>query len=293
MVQPRRVSAAALGVLLAFTARAEPAALVEVPEGDFVMGRDLGGHDDEHPAHRVHVAAFTLDATLVTVAEFRAFADSTHFATSAERLGYGMVATEGLAEWEWVKTPGASWRAPFGSAPVAIADDWPVTMVSWADANAYCRAQGRRLPTEAEWEYAMRAGVSTRFPWGDSPVQGDGGVGLNYWQGPHTQSRNTDGYLYLSPVRAFAPNALGLYDPVGNLWQWVADWYADDAYRHPAPLGPASGTRKVARGGSWWCSKHTCTGYGLFARGKTVPDAPFNNNGFRCASNRRAAGDSR
>ena len=271
---------------MALVSRADaPARLVELPEGDFVMGRDFGGNDDEHPAHRVHVAAFSFDATLVTLADFRAFVEATHFVTSAERLGYGMVATEGLKEWEWVKTPGASWRAPFGThASIAIADDWPVTMISWSDAYAFCQAAGRRLPTEAEWEYAMRAGASTRFPWGDAPTRPDGGLGLNFWQGPHTKNLTADGYLYLSPVRAFAPNAWGVYDPVGNLWQWVDDWYADDAYRRHSP--PSRGSRKVARGGSWWCSKHTCTGYGLFARGKTVPDAPFNNNGFRCASSR-------
>jgi formylglycine-generating enzyme len=286
VVQPRPVIAL---VLLASVALAQ-APLIAIPAGEFTMGRSVGGRDDEHPPHRVKVSAFLLEATLVTVADFKTFVEATGYRTSAERLGYGVTAREGLKEWQWEQTPGATWRTPFGT--LAVGDDWPVTLVSWVDANAYCAWKHRRLPTEAEWEYAMRAGSSSRFPWGDSPVKPDGGVGLNAWQGLHLKNQRADGFLYASPVTAFPPNAWGLFDPVGNLWQWTADWYAEDSYAKagdPAvdPRGPATGTLRVARGGSWWCSKQTCAGYGLFARGKTKPEAPFNNNGFRCAQSLR------
>ena len=164
-------------------------------------------------------------------------------------------------------------------------------MVSWFDAVAFCEHHGRRLPTEAEWEYAMRAGsTGTRYPWGDTPRRPGGDFGLNFWQGEdHHRNERLDGYLYLSPVRAFPPNAWGLYDPVGNAWQWVSDWYARDTYERDAagvtdPAGPASGWARVARGGSWWCSRSACSAYGLYARGKSRPLAVYSNNSFRCAA---------
>jgi sulfatase modifying factor 1 len=262
--------------------------------GEFWRGRDASDRPDEVPRHRVRVAGFFLDETLVTHADFERFVEESRYLPSAEKLGFGMVAREGMNDWEWDEVKGASWRQPFGPGHPELtprADD-PAVMVSWYDADAFCRARGKRLPTEAEWEYAARAGSTGRFPWGDSPRLPDGGMGLNYWQGAnHQKNAMADGYRYVSPVRAFPPNAWGIYDAVGNAWQWTADWYAEDAYATAAkaavtvnPTGPPSGKLKVARGGSWWCSSHTCSGYGLFFRGKSRPDAPYNNNGFRCAA---------
>jgi formylglycine-generating enzyme required for sulfatase activity len=135
----------------------------------------------------------------------------------------------------------------------------------------------------------MRAGAppGARYPWGDSPAR-DGRLALNYWQGvSHHQNDRTDGYVYVSPVRAYPPNAWGIYDPVGNVWQWTADYYAPDTYARAADAHdarpPATGTKRVLRGGSWWCGACTCEGFGLFYRGKADPRAPFDNNGFRCA----------
>jgi formylglycine-generating enzyme required for sulfatase activity len=278
------------GAVVALALSAAP--LVDVPAGAFTMGRPLTARDDEKPAHRVSVSALRVEATLVTVADFRAFVQATNYVTSAEHLGYGSLSVEGLHDWEWQPVKGASWRAPFGpqrALAVPLQDDWPVTMVSWKDAAEYCGWLGRRLPTEAEWEYAMRAGATTRFPWGDSPFTADGGVGLNFWQGGHEKNELKDGFLYLSPVKAFPPNAWGLFDPVGNVWQYTADWYAADTYARDAkgvkdPTGPEVGELKVTRGGSWWCSKRTCTGYGLFARGKSKLDLSANNVGFRCVT---------
>jgi formylglycine-generating enzyme required for sulfatase activity len=257
------------------------------------MGRKISPRQDEMPRHAVSLDALFLDETLVTVEAFSQFVERTGYKTSAEQLGHGMVAYAGLAEWEWRRTPGASWRAPFGASPPEGYEprpDLPVTMVSHLDAVAFCRWQGKRLPTEAEWEYAMRAGsTETRFPWGDSPKRPEGQYGLNFWQGPdHRQPSSEDGHVYLSPVRAFPPNAWGFFDPVGNVWQWVADVYAPDAYARRAagahnPVQTGAGGERVSRGGSWWCSAKTCHGYGLFYRGKAKPEAPFNNVGFRCA----------
>jgi sulfatase modifying factor 1 len=171
-----------------------------------------------------------------------------------------------------------------------LRDDAPVVMVSWFDATAYCASLGEKLPTEAEWEYAMRAGRSdTRYPWGDTANPG-GKYRLNYWQGEsHKHNDRDDGWVYVSPVKAYPPNAWGLYDAVGNVWQWTRDWYSETTYRDTAaaglvhdPTGPARGVRRVVRGGSWWCGACACEGNGLFYRGNTLPNAPYDNIGFRC-----------
>jgi formylglycine-generating enzyme required for sulfatase activity len=259
------------------------------------------GRPDEGPPHVVQLGAFYLDRTLVTRAAFAAFVAETGYRTTAERIGFGMAAWDGLDDWEWRRVPGLSWERPMPEgvpgAEAFLRDDAPVVVVSYRDATAYCEHAGKRLPTEAEWEYAMRAGATgTRFPWGradrDEPRLPDGRWGLNFFQGAsHAKNLVQDGYLYVSPVRAFPPNAWGLYDPVGNVWQWTADYYAPDTYavaaasRAPVvdPTGPSTGTDRVVRGGSWWCGVCTCDGYGLYYRGKADEEAPYNNNGFRCA----------
>ena len=228
-------------------------------------------------------------------AAFADFVDATGYLTTAETQGYGVASREGMRDWEWERVPHASWRAPFieedADARGFLDGDAPVVMVSFYDAVAFCEHFGKRLPTEAEWEYAMRAGSQgTRFPWGDTPTRG-GHLALNFWQGDsHEHNLREDGFVYVSPVHTYPPNAWGIYDPVGNVWQWTADWYAPDVYTREAardgvsdPLVVESGTERVARGGSWWCGACTCEGYGLFYRGKAKPGAVFNNNGFRCA----------
>jgi sulfatase modifying factor 1 len=269
-------------------APAVPQGMVQVPGGTFTMGRDGSPHPEEMPAHLVAISPFLLDETLVTVADFRAYVTDTGATTTAERLGFGMVAVVGMDDWKWNKTAGASWRSPWGPGQsLAQGDDHPVVMVSWDDAAAYCRHRDARLPTEAEWEYAMSAGSRTRYPWGDLPKRPDGRWGLNFWQGiDHHANTGDDGFVYTSPVRAYPPNDWGIYDPVGNVWQWTNDWYAADAYARGFsrdPQGPADGWAKVARGGSWWCSPLSCAGYSLRSRGKSQPDSPYPNNGFRCA----------
>jgi formylglycine-generating enzyme required for sulfatase activity len=244
----------------------------------------------------VLVSDFWLDETLVTRAAFDAFVAETHHVSSASRLGYGLGASEGMGDWEWERIPSASYRRPFWEETSEHASflrpDAPVVMVSYDDASAFCAYRlGARLPTEAEWEYAMRAGrPGSRYPWGDQPTQ-DGAYGLNFWQGEsHAHNDRLDGWVYVSPVKTYKPNAWGFYDPVGNVWQWTSDWYSATTYVEAArrgvvrdPHGPPTGDRRVVRGGSWWCGASVCDGGGLFYRGKSLPTAPYNNIGFRCA----------
>lgn len=286
-----------------------PKAVVHLPAGSFVRGRNGGPRADEAPEHVVEVSPFTIDAALVTRADFARFVEATGYVTSAEHAGVGIGSREGMDDWAWERVPRGTWRRPFrlpdaeylpdgGPSHDVLAreleaflqDDAPVVMVSHDDAVAYCAHLGERLPTEAEWEYAMRAGRErSRYPWGDEPTDAKGSYLLNFWQGEsHTKNDRLDGFVYVSPVRAFPPNAWGLYDPVGNVWQWTADVYAKDTYRAVAPRvrdpkGPTVGDTFVLRGGSWWCGACTCEGNGLHYRGKAQRLAAFNNNGFRCA----------
>jgi sulfatase modifying factor 1 len=294
---------AALGSMLAALSSvlpapaAPPPGMVAIAAGSFIRGRAHTDRADERPPHRVQLRAFYLDATLVTRADFARFIAASGHRTTADRQGYGIGASEGMNDWEWERIPGASWRKPFWEAtadtPAFLRDDAPVVMVSYFDAQAYCRFHDKRLPGEAEWEYAMRAGTSgQRYPWGDDPERSPGVYGLNFWQGAsHRKNLRLDGHVYVSPVRAFPPNAWGLYDAVGNVWQWTADYYAPDTYLRDAasrpaaidPRGPLRGDKRVLRGGSWWCGACTCEGNGLFYRGKSTPGAVYNNIGFRCA----------
>ncbi len=279
-------------IVLGCTPQVAATQMVEIPAGSFIMGRDGTGHLEEGPAHKVTISRFYLDETLVTVAQFRAYVAETGVRTSAERAGHAKTSVEGMDDWAWARTPGAHWRQPWGpDATVATQrDDEPVVQISWNDANAYCEHYGKRLPTEAEWAYAMGAGArGTRYAWGDSPTDAHGNYRLNYWQGrDHKKNALSDGYLYLSPVKAFPPNAWGIYDSVGNAWQWTSDWFSTETFTHDAagvtdPKGASEGWAKVARGGSWWCSDTSCSAYGLYGRGKSRTDAAFPNNSFRCA----------
>jgi formylglycine-generating enzyme len=301
-MRPRRTARWGLVAWVGATASLSPslradapaAGVVLVPEGGFVEGRLGSDRADEGPPHEVRLHAFYMDATLVTRQAFARFVAETGYQTSAERLGFGMESWDGMDDWKWNSVPNASWRQPLpvGTPGVEafMRDDAPVVMISFDDAETYCAHLHKRLPTEAEWEYAMRAGSTARFPWGDSVTYADGSYALNFFQGTsHKKNLVKDGYLYVSPVRAFPPNRWGIYDPVGNVWQWTSDYYASDTYARLAargptldPPGPSQGEKRVVRGGSWWCGACTCEGYGLFYRGKASPSAPFNNNGFRC-----------
>ena len=254
--------------------------------------------DGEQPVHEVRVHAFSIDATSVTNADFGRFVQATGYATEAETFGYSAVFNLALAArpsdvigpaagapW-WLGVKGADWRHPGGTlSSIGGMDDRPVVHVSWNDAVAYCAWAGRRLPTEAEWEYASRGGLDgARYPWGDELADGDGWR-VNIWQGEFPR-RNTieDGFLTTAPVRSFQPNGYGLWQTVGNVWEWCADWYSPAYYlRSPEenPTGPEGGTARVLRGGSYLCHDSYCNRYRNSARSSNTPDSSMGNAGFR------------
>ena len=263
----------------------ERAGMVFVEGGTFTMGAE-GEMPEEAPAHRVTVSSFWMDAREVTVAEFARFVEATGYRTEAERFGWSGVFNTETGEWE--RVDGANWRRPEGPRSEARGDE-PVCQVSWNDAAAYARWAGKRLPTEAEWEYAARGGLEgKRYAWGDELRPGGRPV-ANWWQGRFPEGdTGEDGYAARrAPAGSFAPNGYGLYDAGGNVWEWCADWFDAEYYaRGPAanPAGPEAGEERVIRGGSWMCSENFCSNYRVAARSRATPDSGLNNLGFRCAS---------
>jgi sulfatase modifying factor 1 len=276
--------------------------MVLLPGGRFLMGtEDSDGFpaDGEGPVRQVELRAFYVDVCAVSNERFAAFAQATGYVTDAERYGWAFVfagllpddfpQTRGVAAapW-WRQVEGADWRRPFGpQSSLAGLGDHPVVHVSWNDASAYCGWAGKRLPTEAEWEYAARGGLEgKRFPWGDELTPG-GQHMMNVWQGTFP-SRNTleDGYLGTAPVAAFPPNGYGLHNVSGNVWEWCSDWFSPGFHVSGSrgnPAGPPSGRAKVIRGGSYLCHASYCNRYRVAARSSNSPDSSSGNTGFRCA----------
>jgi sulfatase modifying factor 1 len=271
-------------------------AQASVPGQTFAMGdahHDGVRPDGEQPVHPVRLDAFDIDATTVTVADFRAFVAATGYRTEAEAFGWSAVfhlavtdppqvagAMAG-APW-WLGVSGADWAHPGGPSSSAL-DDHPVVHVSWNDAQAYCAWAARRLPTEAQWECASRGGrASQRYPWGDSLFDA---WPCNIWQGTFpTVNTAQDGWLTTAPARAFEPNDYGLYQPIGNVWEWCADWFSPVYYAESPPddpTGPARGTARVIRGGSYLCHDSYCNRYRNAARSSNTPDSSSGNTGFR------------
>lgn len=253
--------------------------------------------DGELPVHEVEISALRIDAMPVTIAQFARFVQATGYVTVAERLGGSAVfhsrvseretvlARSNAAPW-WMEVAGASWRHPYGPRSSSIApDDHPVTHIAFSDAVSYCLWAGRRLPTEAEWEYSARGGLaSARFAWGDELSPG-GEHRCNIWQGTFPEHDTADdGFAGTSPVGTFPANDFGLHDVAGNVWEWCQDWFASDYYAHSErrdPLGPAEGEFRVMRGGSYLCHDSYCNRYRVSARSASAPDSTAGNLGFR------------
>jgi len=278
--------------------------MIRLEGGPFLMGADSDEgfpRDGEGPVRDVVVDAFHIDAHPVTNERFREFVIATKYRTEAERFGWsfvfqGHIPPERYAElvdktapgisW-WCKVNGTDWSHPEGpDTSVDSRLDHPVVHVSWNDAHEYCQWAGKRLPTEAEWEYAARGGLEQKtYPWGDE-LTPDGRHLCNIWQGefPNVDT-GEDGYRGLAPTGAFPPNGYGIYTITGNAWEWCHDWF------HPTfhltgtrtnPAGPLNGSVKVMKGGSYLCHKSYCNRYRVAARTSNHPDAGTTNIGFRC-----------
>jgi len=323
--------------------RAAHPGMVWIAGGTYNMGADNDqASPDEYPKHAVTVAGFWMDRTEVTNKQFAAFVAATGYVTTAEKKPDWNELKQQLPPgtpkpdasllvpaslvfappdhpvdlndysqwWEWKK--GASWRHPHGVGSSTVGkENYPVVQVSWFDAVAYCRWAHKRLPTEAEWEFAARGGLKDNvYPWGNE--RPDAGAGVpgggaahgaahgahgNFWEG-HFPDKNTqgDGFYSIAPVGSFAPNGYGLVDMAGNVWEWCADYYRNDYYQSLAgkttmgPKGPATSydpeepyaKKRVIRGGSFLCNESYCTGYRVSRRMKSSEDSGLEHLGFRC-----------
>jgi len=312
----------------------KPPKMAWIPGGEFSMGaQDSPGMDevgmsatkDSRPIHRVYVDGFWMDKTDVTNREFAQFVKSTGYVTVAERkpdpkdfpdappenLVAGSVVfappdhavlLDNHYQW-WSYLPGANWRHPEGpNSSIDGREDFPVVHVAYQDAEAYAKWAGKRLPTEAEWEFAARGGLTGKpFVWGDT-FRRAGKFMANTYQGQFpTKDSGEDGQIGKSKVGIYPENGYGLYDMAGNVWQWVSDWYRPDYYRQLAasgvlarnPMGPAdsldpaepSQPKRVMRGGSFLCTDQYCSRYMVGTRGKGEVSTGTNHLGFRCVKN--------
>ncbi|MFI6374393.1 formylglycine-generating enzyme family protein [Streptomyces sp. NPDC050546] len=276
--------------------------MVRLPGSDFLMGADDAEGfpaDGEGPVRTVRLSAFHIDAHAVSNEKFAEFADATGYLTEAERIGWSYVFAGFLpgalrrgaprparTPW-WCGVTAARWDQPEGPGSTLDGrENHPVVHISWNDAAAYCAWAGKRLPTEAEWEYAARGGLEQqRYPWGDE-LDPAGTYRCNIWRGTFP-AKNTaaDGYRATAPVDAFEPNGFGLHNTSGNVWEWCADWWSVDHTAGTAtdPKGPATGQEKVIRGGSHLCHRSYCNRYRVAARTANTPDGASGHTGFRCA----------
>ncbi len=308
-----------------------PEGMIWIPGGEFSMGCEdprglsCGGHEamnDARPIHRVYVDGFWIDQTEVTNAQFAAFIAATKYVTIAEQTpkleDYPGAAPENLVagsvvfsppeqvvpsnnhyQW-WSYVAGANWRHPAGSdSTIEGRDNYPVVQIAFEDAVAYASWAGKRLPTEAEWEFAARGGQSGLvYPWGNE-LQPDGKWLANIWQGTFpTVDSAADGFSGIAPTARFPANGYGLHDVSGNVWEWCSDWYRPNYYaelasdakvvRNPqgpdSPFDPAEPTerKRVQRGGSFLCTDQYCTRYMIGTRGKGEISSGSNHIGFRC-----------
>ncbi len=320
IVRSTLVAAICVMVALPISAADAPEGMVWIPAGAFTMGTDKGPKD-EQPAHKVTLDGFWIDKTEITNAQFAKFVKATGYRTIAEQkpdaakypdapkdklVPFSAVfkccpaELDGPAIW-WQFTPGADWRHPEGGkSSIDGKDDYPVVHICWDDAAAYANWAGKRLPTEAEWEYAARGGLDGKeYTWGEAKQGADGKWMANTFQGKFpAKDTGEDGFTGLAPVAKYPANGYGLFDMSGNAWEWCSDWYQPDYYAvSPAknPQGPARGLEeqpgegpcKVRRGGSFLCANDYCRRYLPASRDKNPADSAANHTSFRCVKDAR------
>ena len=284
--------------------------MIEVDGGFFEMGyegNDSFKGDGEGPLRQVRIDSFYLDQTTVTNEAFSKFVEDTNYITDSEKFGWAYVFIGQLkkstvrklnhsrkvqdVEW-WVGIDGANWRKPEGpGSNIKNRMHHPVVSVSWHDALAYAQWANKRLPSEAEWEYATRWNNKNakKFPWGDELVSG-GKHRCNVWQGKFPyENKAEDGYLWTAPAKSFQRYDNQFYNLIGNVWEWCNDWFCnqwhieDSEQTRINPQGPGVGHRKVIKGGSFLCHESYCNRYRIGARTSNTPDSATTNLGFRCA----------
>lgn len=278
--------------------------MVHIPGGEFLMGTNSKEgfvSDGEGPVRKVKVNPFLMDSYPVTNREFEEFIKATGYVTESEQFGWSYVFHSFLSHdssiqvkqlvntpW-WYGVKDAYWYQPEGpNSTIEQRLDHPVVHVTWNDAIAFCQWAGKRLPTEAEWEFAARGGLEQKmYPWGDE-LTPNGEHYCNIWQGkfPYENTKD-DGYEGTAPAKSFPPNGYGLYNVSGNVWEWCSDWFSRSIHSRGGrtnPQGPASGETKVMRGGSFLCHQSYCNRYRVAARTSNTPDSSSVHLGFRCAA---------
>jgi formylglycine-generating enzyme len=326
---PSRFGAVAGADSIQFGGDTSANGMVLIKGGVFEMGGDNDqASPDEYPKHKVSVSSFYMDVTEVTNAQFKKFVDATGYITTAERkpnweelkktlppgtarppdsvmVAASLVFTptnvpvnlNDYSQW-WAWEKGADWKHPQGAGSnINGKDNFPVVHISWDDAIAYCKWAGKRLPTEAEWEFAARGGASNNiYPWGNEHVN-QGSPKTNSWEGKFPYlNQQKDGFVKSAPVKSFQANKYGLFDMAGNVWEWCSDWYnynyykelegkttanpkgAIKSYDPDEPYNP----KRSLRGGSFLCNDAYCSGYRVARRMKSSPDTSLEHTGFRC-----------
>jgi sulfatase modifying factor 1 len=317
-----------------------PKGMVWIRGGEFTQGCDaIYARPEEQPAHTVKVSGFYMDVTEVTNEQFAQFVHATGYITTAERaptmgeimsqlppgtpqpdsallvpgsmvfkMSDSRLRSDDYTQW-WFWVPGASWQHPEGpGSDIVGKEHHPVVQVSWDDALAYASWAGKRLPTEAEWEFAAKGGLKNKkFSWGDEEPEGKK-QRANIWHGSFPDSNSADdGYVLTAPVRSYPPNGFGLYDMAGNVWEWCNDWFDDEYYKslsekvsvdpqgsdHSYDRAEPYTTKRIQKGGSFLCHISYCERYRPSARQQSTHDSGMSHVGFRCVMSKDASDKNR